>query len=98
MNKKFEKHNKLCCLCSNCNLLKILKNDSSCILEFDRRDYSTLIITDQRCLKHAGFPNYANVIDRVSQKNQQPENAERLMVLIDSKTGVLTQANEFSQN
>jgi hypothetical protein len=29
------------------------------------------------------------------QKAQQPENAERLMVLIDKDKGVLTQAQEF---
>lgn len=55
----------------------------------------TLIVTDHYCLKHIGFTNYANVIERVSQKNFQPENAERLMVLIDKERGALTKAAEF---
>lgn len=58
----------------------------------------TLIITDKFCLQHAGFQNYANVQERVLQKDSQPENAERLMVLIDSNTGCLTQAQEFKQS
>jgi hypothetical protein len=31
-----------------------------------------------------------NVQERVAQKESQPENAERLMVLIDKEKGVLT--------
>jgi hypothetical protein len=48
------------------------------------------MITDPRCLEHAGFDKYHNVIRRKAQKEEQPENAERLMVLIDSDHGVLT--------
>ena len=50
----------------------------------------TLLITDPRCLEHAGFDKYHNVARRKAQKEEQPENAERLMVLIDSDHGVLT--------
>ena len=58
----------------------------------------TLVITDQFLLKHAGFYNYANIQERVLQKNGQPENAERLMVLIDKDKGVLTKSDEFLKN
>ena len=50
----------------------------------------TFVITDQYCLNHAGFINYQNVHERVGQKDFQPENAERLMVLIDKNKGMLT--------
>lgn len=53
----------------------------------------TLVITDKICLEHAGFSNYANVKERVMQKDNQPENAERLMVLIDPSKGVLTKSS-----
>lgn len=55
----------------------------------------TLLITDPRCLEHAGFDKYHNVARRKVQKEEQPENAERLMVLIDSDHGVLTQNQDF---
>lgn len=58
----------------------------------------TFIVTDKTCLQHAGFQNYANVQERVMQKDNQPENAERLMVLIDQNTGALTKAREFKKN
>ena len=35
--------------------------------------------------------------ERVNQKNNQPENAERLMVLIDQDKGILTKADEFRE-
>ena len=53
-------------------------------------DKKTFVITDPYCLRHAGFENYANVMERVKQKDSQPENAERLMVLMDQDKGVLT--------
>lgn len=53
------------------------------------------MITDPRCLEHAGFDKYHNVARRKSQKEEQPENAERLMVLIDSDHGVLTKNQDF---
>lgn len=55
----------------------------------------TLVVTDERCIDHAGFENYSNIIKRVRQKDEQPENAERLMVLIDKDHGVLTAMDEF---
>lgn len=58
----------------------------------------TFIVTDRLCLQHAGFQNYANVQERVAQKDEQPENAERLMVLIEGNTGALTRAKEFKDN
>jgi len=54
------------------------------------------VITDQYCLQHAGFFNYPNVKERVFQKENQPENAERLMVLIDKAKGVLTKAQTLT--
>lgn len=51
---------------------------------------TTLLITDERCLDHAGFDQYHNIQRRVKHKDEQPENAERLMILIDKDKGVLT--------
>ncbi len=50
------------------------------------------MITDERCLKHVGFDNYANTKKRKEQKDEIPENAERVMVLIDKERGTLTQS------
>ena len=58
----------------------------------------TMIVTDHYLLKHTGFSNYANVMERVRQKDHQPENAERLMCLIDKERGALTQAAEFQRD
>ena len=58
----------------------------------------TLIITDERCLEHAGFENYHQVANRVRHKSDQPENAERLMVLINKDRGVLQATEEFSKD
>jgi hypothetical protein len=49
-------------------------------------------------LLHADFENYQNCQKRVEQKKDQPENSERLMVLIDSEKGVLTQSDALIQN
>ena len=49
-------------------------------------------------LLHAGFENYSACIKRVAHKDEQPENAERLMVLINDERGVLTQTSEFLNN
>lgn len=49
-------------------------------------------------LSHAGFENYNSIAKRVAHKDDQPENAERLMVLIDEEKGVLTQSDQFIQN
>ena len=57
-----------------------------------------MIVTDHYLLKHTGFSNYANVMERVRQKDHQPENAERLMCLIDKERGALTQAAEFQRD
>jgi len=50
------------------------------------------MISDDRCLQHVGFDNYANTKKRSEWKNDIPENAERLMVLIDKEKGTLTSA------
>lgn len=55
----------------------------------------TLLLTDPRCLDHAGFDQYHNITKRSQQKDEQPENAERLMVLIDKERGVLTQSEDL---
>lgn len=52
-------------------------------------------MTDCRMLNHAGFDNYQAVVKRAAHKIEQPENAERLMVLIDNESGVLTTCSEF---
>jgi hypothetical protein len=52
-------------------------------------------MTDRYCLKHAKFLNYQNVSERVEQKGMQPENAERLLILIDKDKGVLSKLDEF---
>lgn len=56
------------------------------------------MITDERFLLHAGFDNYSNTQKRKNHKDEQPENAERLMVLIDHERGTLTAAEEFNNN
>ncbi len=53
------------------------------------------MITDERCLNHAGFDKYHNVQHRQRHKDEQPENAERLMILINQDQGVLTESTEF---
>ena len=53
------------------------------------------MITDEYLLKHAGFLNYNDLEERVLQKQSQPENAERLMVLIDGDKGVLAKSSEL---
>lgn len=62
---------------------------------FEASQQPTLVITDKRCLKHAGFDNYQNVLKRVRHKDEQPENAERLLVLLNEELGALTQREEF---
>ncbi len=75
-------------------LPNLLENISRLELQKKR----TLLITDERCLQHAGFDNYHNIVKRKHHKDEQPENAERLMILIDENKGVLTKADEFTQN
>lgn len=60
------------------------------IIGSTRSDRKTLLLTDERCLDHAGFDQYHNTVKRAQQKDDQPENAERLMVLIDKDRGTLT--------
>ena len=55
------------------------------------------MISDDRCLQHVGFDNYANTKKRSEWKNDIPENAERLMVLIDKEKGTLTSAEGLIQ-
>ncbi|CDW86211.1 histone deacetylase [Stylonychia lemnae] len=56
------------------------------------------IASNQRYLQHAGFENYQNVKRRVSQKDRQPENAERLMVMIQKEKGTLIASEEFTND
>jgi hypothetical protein len=44
---------------------------------------STLLITDYRCLDHADFMNGNSLVSRVRQREMQPENSDRLRVLVD---------------
>jgi hypothetical protein len=60
--------------------------------------HKTLVVTDERMLRHAPFSNYSHCGKRVFEKNDQPENAERLMVLTDSKRGVLAASKLFRDN
>lgn len=68
------------------------------ILKRSLPNKKTLLVTDKRMLLHADFDNYQNCQKRVAQKEDQPENSERLMVLIDSEKGVLTQSDALIQN
>jgi hypothetical protein len=56
------------------------------------------MITDDRYLHHAGFDNYTNVVKRKNHKDEQPENAERLIILINKDTGILTESEIFVNN
>ena len=58
---------------------------------------STLVITDYRCLDHATFVKGNVLSARVSQRVSQPENSDRLNILVDPKHGVLSKSTEFSE-
>ena len=56
------------------------------------------MITDDRYVQHAGFDNYSNVVKRKNRKDEQPENAERIMILTNKETGILTESEIFVSN
>lgn len=55
----------------------------------------TLVITDYRCVEHADFIYKRNIKEKVAQRNNQPENSDRLSLLVDEKIGLLTNGKEF---
>ncbi len=55
----------------------------------------TLIITDNRCIQHADFISKRNVKEKVLQREKQPENSDRLSLLVDEKIGLFTNGVEF---
>ena len=59
--------------------------------------HKTLVITDHRCIGHADFPHKRNIKEKVIQRERQPENSDRLALLIDHQTGLFTCGTEFSQ-
>lgn len=54
----------------------------------------TLLITDYRCLEHAPFLKPQNPKSKQEQRDIQPENADRLAILVDPAAGVFTQGSE----
>lgn len=56
------------------------------------------MITDSRCLEHADFINGQHLAQRVKQRDCQPENSDRLRVLVDKQKGVFTRSREFLEN
>lgn len=59
---------------------------------------STLLITDYRCLEHADFINGHHLGQRIRQREHQPENSDRLRVLVDKQKGVFNHSREFVEN
>ena len=57
----------------------------------------TLIVTDYRCIEHADFPYKRNIKEKVALRERQPENSDRLALLVDSQTGLLSTGVEFSE-
>jgi hypothetical protein len=54
-------------------------------------------MTDYRCLDHAPFLKPASFPKKCEQRNAQPENSDRLSVLVDEKTGIFTSCTEFTE-
>jgi hypothetical protein len=59
---------------------------------------ATYFITDYRCLEHADFINGQHLNQRCKQRDVQPENSDRLRVLVDKQRGVISQSKEFAEN
>ena len=53
-------------------------------IEDSAANRKTLLITDYRCVEHADFPNKRNIKEKASQRERQPENSDRLALLMDS--------------
>lgn len=58
-------------------------------------EQKTLVITDYRCIEHADFPYKRNIKEKVLQRDKQPENSDRLALLVDQKIGLFTNGVEF---
>ena len=48
----------------------------------------TMVITDYKCIQHADFPHKRNIREKAAQKMNQPENSDRLSLLVDKETGL----------
>jgi hypothetical protein len=57
-----------------------------------------LLVTDYRCLEHADFINGNHLALRVKQRESQPENSDRLRILVDKQKGIFTKSREFVDN
>mgnify|MGYP007004897702 CR=1 FL=1 len=55
-----------------------------------------MVITDHRCIEHADFPYKRNIKEKVLQRDKQPENSDRLSLLVDQKIGLFTNGIEFA--
>ena len=54
----------------------------------------TYIVTDETCIAHADFPK-KNMKAKVMHRDQQPENSDRLTLLMDQNIGLLAAGTEF---
>ncbi len=52
-------------------------------IEARASEHKTLVITDYRCIEHADFPHKRNIKEKVAQRERQPENSDRLALLVD---------------
>lgn len=51
----------------------------------------TIVLTDYKCMLHTDFTN-SSLVAKLSQRDMQPENADRLSVLIDNDQGLLVKS------
>lgn len=58
---------------------------------------TTLFITDPRCLEHAPILKPQIFSKRFEQRESQPENSDRLHILMNSDDGLFTKSTEFSE-
>lgn len=54
-------------------------------------------MTDYRCLDHAPFLKPQIFAKKCEQRDHQPENPDRLSVLVDKEIGVFTSCTEFTE-
>lgn len=71
-------------------LESVLKNLNQC-------QNSTLLLTDYRCMQHAPLLKPHVFSKMVEQRNSQPENSDRLAVLVDPDFGVFMSCSEFTE-
>ncbi len=55
------------------------------------------MITDYRCIEHADFPQKRNIKEKAFQRSAQPENSDRLSLLVDEQNGLFTKGIEFQK-